>query len=103
MHTQVCDTLMRVAVDRLSVTVDAELGRAVREAAHASGMSVSSWVAAAIEFQVRNRLLGEALDAWEAETGPFPPEAQAWADNAFAEVEALQRALGEEAPDRLAG
>ena len=60
------------------------------------------WVAAAIEHEVRNHLLGEALEAWEAETGPPPPEAVAWADEVFAEVEELQRALAQEKIDRLA-
>lgn len=93
MHTRVCDTLVGMAVDRLSITVEAELGRAVREAAHASGMSVSSWVADAIEFQVRNRLMGEALDVWEAESGPFTAAELAEADKLLDEAEALGRAV----------
>lgn len=58
-------------VDRLSVTMPPELGAAVREAAARAGMSVSGWLAAAAADRVRNDLLGAALDAWEAEDGPF--------------------------------
>lgn len=58
-------------VDRLSVTMDPELGRAVREAAARSGASVSGWVSEAAASYLRNELLGSALDTWEAEDGPF--------------------------------
>lgn len=34
-------------------------------------MSVSGWLAAAEADRVRNDLPGAALDAWEAEDGPF--------------------------------
>lgn len=58
-------------VDRLSVTMDAPLGAAVREAAGRAGMSVSGWLAAAAADRLHNELLAAALDAWEAEDGPF--------------------------------
>lgn len=58
-------------VDRFSVTMPPELGVAVRDAATRRGTSVSSWLAAAASQQLRNELLGAALDAWEAEDGPF--------------------------------
>ncbi|HUY30248.1 MAG TPA: hypothetical protein VMV02_04555 [Acidimicrobiales bacterium] len=58
-------------VDRFSVTMAPELGAAVREAAARTGASVSSWLAAAAAQKLRNELLGAALDAWEAEDGPF--------------------------------
>jgi hypothetical protein len=32
---------------------------------------VSNWLAAAAAQRLRNELLGEALDRWEAEEGPF--------------------------------
>ena len=60
-----------MVVDRLSITVDAELGKAVREAAASKGMSVSSWVSEAVAHAVRNFRLGQALDVWEAEDGPL--------------------------------
>jgi len=61
-------------VDRFSVTMNPELGAAVREAAQRAGMSVSGWLAAAAAAKVRNALLGAALDAWDAEDGPLTDE-----------------------------
>ncbi|MBA2308110.1 MAG: hypothetical protein H0W01_02140 [Pseudonocardiales bacterium] len=60
-----------MAVDRLSLTMEAQLGAAVREAAERAGMSVSSWLAAAAADRLHNELLAVALDVWEAEDGPF--------------------------------
>ena len=99
MHTSVCDTVVCMAVDRLSITVDAELGKAVREAAAAEGMSVSSWASEALAQRVRNRLLREALDAWQAEDGPFTEEEMAEADRILKEAQAMARAKAQ----RLAG
>jgi len=48
-----------------------EIGAAVRKAAAQQGRSVSSWLADAAADRLRNELLGAALDAWEAEDGPF--------------------------------
>jgi hypothetical protein len=70
-HTVVCVTLICVQVDRFSVTMDPDLGTAVRDAAERAGMSVSGWLAQAAADRLRNDLLGAALDAWEAEDGPF--------------------------------
>jgi len=58
-------------VDRLSVTMPPEIGAAVRDSAARQGTSVSNWLAAAAAQRLRNELLGAALDAWEAEDGPF--------------------------------
>ncbi len=58
-------------VDRLSITLDPQLGAAVRKAARRAGMSLSAWIAAATADRIRNELLGEALDRWEAEDGTF--------------------------------
>lgn len=58
-------------VDRFSVTMDPDLGSAVRGAAERAGISVSAWLAEAAADRLRNDLLGAALDAWEAEDGPF--------------------------------
>lgn len=58
-------------VDRFSVTMDPDLGAAVRNAAERAGTSVSGWLAAAAADRLRNDLLGAALDAWETEDGPF--------------------------------
>jgi hypothetical protein len=61
-------------VDRFSVTRDPDLGAAVRNATERAGMSVSDWLAQAAAERLRNDLLGAALDAWEAEDGPFGEE-----------------------------
>lgn len=61
-------------VDRITVSVDAELGAAAREAAERAGTSMSGWVAEAMAARLRNQLLGAALDAWEAENGAFTEE-----------------------------
>lgn len=58
-------------VDRLSVTMSPEIGTAVRDAAARQGTSVSRWLQSAAVQQLRNELLGAALDLWEAEDGPF--------------------------------
>jgi len=74
LHTRVCTTIVFMNVDRLSVAVPAELGSAVREAATKRGVSVSTWMSEAAEAMLRNQLLGEALDAWQAENGAFTEE-----------------------------
>jgi hypothetical protein len=71
-------------VDRLSITMDPDLGRSVREAAARTGTSVSAWLAAAAADRLRNELLGAALDAWEVEAAPFSDR----------ELDAAARALG---------
>jgi hypothetical protein len=58
-------------VDRLSVTMDPQLGEAVRRAAARCGVSMSRWLADAAADHLRNQLLGAALDTWESEAGPF--------------------------------
>ncbi|MGH3881938.1 MAG: hypothetical protein ACRDRY_10765 [Pseudonocardiaceae bacterium] len=61
-------------VDRFSVTMEPDLGSAVRDAAQRAGMSVSGWLAQAAADRLRNDLLGAALDRWETEDGPFGTE-----------------------------
>lgn len=93
-----------MAVDRLSITVDAELGIAVRTAAAASETSLSSWAAEALADRVRQDNMQAFLDDWEAEQGPFTEEELAAADQLLAEAAALGRAAAaEKASERLAG
>lgn len=66
-------------VDRLSVTMEAGLGQAVRQEAARSGTSVSGWLSEAAAARVRNERLGAALQAWEAEDGPPSEEDLEWA------------------------
>ncbi|HWE68539.1 MAG TPA: hypothetical protein VG298_18000 [Acidimicrobiales bacterium] len=58
-------------VDRISITMEPDLGRAVRDAAARGNTSVSAWLATAAADRLRNDLLGSALNAWEAEFGAF--------------------------------
>jgi predicted transcriptional regulator len=90
-HTTVCDNVVCMQVDRLSVAIDPDLGQAVRQAAATSGVSVSRWMGEAARDRLRNQLLGAALDAWEAENGPFTEEELAEADQVFRAAEAIRR------------
>jgi len=71
MHTVVCNTVLCMQVDRLSITLEPRLGAAVRKAAKRAGMSVSAWIAEATAARIRSQALRDALDAWEAEDGPL--------------------------------
>jgi hypothetical protein len=58
-------------MDRITVSVPPEVGKAVREAARREQQSVSGYVTSVLEDKLRNVLLGLALDEWEAEHGAF--------------------------------
>ena len=58
-----------VKVDKLSVSFDADLGDAVRDAAKRGGRGLSGWLAEAAEAKLRSEALGDFLDGWEAEHG----------------------------------
>ena len=58
-------------VDRFSVTMPPELGEAIRKAAARGNVSVSAWLTEAAARQLRNELLGAAIEAYEAEHGAF--------------------------------
>lgn len=58
-------------VDRLSITLDPRLGAAARKAAKRAKLSLSAWIAEATADRIRNEMLGQALDQWEAEDGAF--------------------------------
>jgi hypothetical protein len=59
-------------VDRLSVTVPAELGAELRRVCAQRGEALSTLVGEAIERQLRLIALDEALRAADAEFGPVP-------------------------------
>jgi predicted transcriptional regulator len=63
-----------MAVDRLSVTVPAELGAALRALAEERGETVSTIVAEAIAHQVRLAALDGALADFEKRFGPLDEE-----------------------------
>lgn len=58
-----------MSAEKLSISLEADLAATVREAAGERGVSVSTWLAEAAQAQVRQRRLGEALDALDAEFG----------------------------------
>jgi hypothetical protein len=58
-----------MGVEKLSISVDAELAASVRAAAHEQGVTVSSWLADAAAAEVRRRWLRSALEQVAAEDG----------------------------------
>jgi hypothetical protein len=58
-----------MSVDKLSVSFDQELGRAVRESAERSGRGLSGWLADAADEALRREAFGQFLEQWEAEQG----------------------------------
>jgi hypothetical protein len=70
-------------VDRLSITLAPELGRAARRAAKRANLSLSAWIAEATADRVRNEALGAALDQWESEDGAFTSDELAVATRAL--------------------
>lgn len=61
-----------VNVDRLSVTIPADLGEELRRVAQARGEPVSAVVAEAIVRELRLTALNEALRQADSEFGPVP-------------------------------
>lgn len=59
-----------MSVDRITLTVNGDLGADVRAAAEAQGVSVSAWLAGAARARLRQDYLRAALDEWTAEEGP---------------------------------
>jgi regulator of protease activity HflC (stomatin/prohibitin superfamily) len=60
-----------MTVERLTVSIDAELATAVRDAAGADDQNVSAWFADAARRQLAQRGLREVIAAWELEHGAF--------------------------------
>jgi len=73
-----------VKVDKLSISLDPELGDAVRSAAAQAGQPVSSWLAEAAASKLRAEALAEFLGSWEAEHGALTAEEIARAEREMA-------------------
>ena len=58
-----------MSVEKFSVSLDPQLGQALRAAAQADDMNVSAWLATAIRQRLRHAALGAALDEILAEQG----------------------------------
>lgn len=76
----------------MSVSLDAELGDAVRSAASRAGMTLSSWLAEAAASKLRAEALAEFLAGWEAEHGALTAQ----------EIGRAERELGVAADDTAA-
>lgn len=63
-----------MAVERVTVSLEAELAEAVREAAEADAQNLSAWLADAARRRLASRGLRDVLAVWEAEHGPFSEE-----------------------------
>jgi len=81
-----------VKVDKMSISLDPELGDAVRSAAAQAGQPVSSWLADAAASKLRAEALAQFIATWEAEHGALTAE----------EVARAERELGLAAGDAAA-
>lgn len=61
-------------VERVTVSLEAELAEAVREAADADAQNLSAWLAEAARRRLATRGLRDVIAEWEAEQGPFSDE-----------------------------
>jgi hypothetical protein len=60
-----------VKVDKMSVSFEAELGDAIRDAARRAGTGPSAWLSEAAAAKLRAEALVEFLDDWENAHAPL--------------------------------
>jgi hypothetical protein len=58
-----------VKVDKMSISMDPQLGDNVRVAAQRAGVSISAWLAEAASARLRKQALAEFLAGWQAKHG----------------------------------
>lgn len=63
-----------VAVERLTISLEAGLAAAVSEAAEADEQNMSAWLAEAARRRLVTRGLRDVIADWEAEHGAFTEE-----------------------------
>jgi post-segregation antitoxin (ccd killing protein) len=63
-----------MAVEKMSISMDAELAEKIRQAADDDGLSVSAWIATQVDREIRGRGIDRWLDEYEAEHGAFTEE-----------------------------
>ena len=80
-----------MAVEKLSVSFDAELAQAVRASAEREGTSVSAWLARSAREQLRLEALADAMSAWEKRFGALTDAEIAEADHALQKAAARGR------------
>jgi hypothetical protein len=56
-------------VDKMSISMDPQLGDDVRSAAERAGVSVSAWLADAAAARLRKQALSDFLATWQAKHG----------------------------------
>ena len=61
-------------VDKISISLEAGLGDAVRQAARRDDKGLSAWLAEAARAKLRAEALEAFLDAWGREHGPLTVE-----------------------------
>jgi hypothetical protein len=66
--------LAGMKVEKMSISMDPELGDDVRAAAQRAGTSVSAWVAEAAAARLRRQALGDFLASWQDEHGEITTE-----------------------------
>ena len=74
-------------VDKLSSSLDADLGDAVRNAAKQAGQGLSGWLAEAAMAKLRSDALAEFLESWESEHGTLTADELAIATRQLALLE----------------
>ncbi len=66
-----------MAVEKLSVSFEPELAQRTREAAEATGRSLSAYVAEAVEHRLKLEAGRQLLEEWEAEHGAISEQERA--------------------------
>jgi len=67
-------------VDKMSISMEPNLGDEVRAAAQHSGKNLSSWMSEAAAAKLRAEALSKLLDDWEDQYGPLTSEELAKAE-----------------------
>jgi hypothetical protein len=62
-----------VKVDKMSISMDPQLGDDVRAAAERAGTSVSAWLSDAAAARLRKQALADFLSDWQAKHGKITP------------------------------
>ncbi len=63
-----------MAVEKMSISMDAELAEKIRRAAEDDGLSVSAWIAKRVDREIRMRGIDRLLEEYQEEHGAFTEE-----------------------------
>ena len=80
-----------MGVEKLSVSFDLDLGRAIKTSAEHCSQSVSAWLAEAARARLRREALADAVTAWEKRFGPLGDEELRGAEAAYERAAKLRR------------